>query len=150
MSILIYYSFLPVYLQNINQNNKIMIRQLFLSIMLLGFTSAISAQTNNTTKNESRTLILLQKKKEDISKRPQKPAYSPVYCIVTNEDITVVCEYDTTGDVLVVDSRTGMTVANVTAANLGEGYSINISESDTDTPLIVYVTISGTTYWAEI
>lgn len=78
-----------------------------------------------TTSDETRTVIL-NKKTEDAPKTkfPKLPAYSPVYCMVAGNEIDVYCQYEATGDILVVDSRTGLTVASETGVELGEGYTL--------------------------
>ena len=120
--------------------------------LLLFMVAAISAYADDNAKvdeNQS-TVIVLQKTKVKGSKFPQKPAYSPVYCMVAGNEIDVYCQYEATGDILVVDSRTGLTVASETAIEVGEGYTLYIPDQYAEAPLTIYVTIAGTTYWAEI
>lgn len=84
--------------------------------LLLLMAAAISASAYDNVKvdeNQS-TVIILQKAKEKDSKYPQKPAARPVSCVVTSNEIDVYCQYEAMGNILVVDSRTGLTVASET------------------------------------
>lgn len=125
-------------------------KHLFLTIVLLAglsVTAFSSSQEYSYTKTD---VVRLKKGTNDTSNRPKAPAYSPLYCVVTNEDVTVYCEYETTGDILIVDSRTGRAIASETGVELGEGYTVYIPESESETPLTIYVTLGDITYWAEI
>ena len=116
-------------------------------VLLIGLSSTTFSQEYTYTKTD---VVRLKKGTNDPSNRPKVPAYSPLYCVVTNEDVTVYCEYEAIGDILIVDSRTGLTVVNETKVALGEGYTVYIPESESETPLTIYVIIGDTTYWAEI
>lgn len=118
--------------------------------MSLMFIGCILFPLNTVARNEQSIFLISQKKDYNKTKYPQKPAYSPLYCVVTNEDVTVFCEYEAIGDILIVDSRTGLTFASETGVELGEGYTVYIPESESETPLTIYVTLGDITYWAEI
>lgn len=126
-------------------------RFIFLTLLLCGIAFTGYSQTNSNKEKDKSDIIYLKKgNKDDLSKFPRKPTNYPLFCVVTNEDVTVYCEYEAIGDILIVDSRTGLTVVNETKVALGEGYTVYIPESESETPLTIYVIIGDTTYWAEI
>ncbi len=124
---------------------------IILTVLIFGSISAIWADDSNSNTSDYQTTIkFLKKRKEDKTQRPQAPAYSPLYCILTDEDITVCCEYDAVGDITIVDSRTGVTIVSESGVDLGSGYTVYIPETQSEAPFTIYVSMNGSTYWADI
>lgn len=121
-----------------------------LLLNLITFVSIFSFSFSVAPARENKSIELTRKESTIKTKFPKMPAYRPVYCVVTDDAIEVYCQYEATGDILVVDSRTGLTVASETGVELGEGYTLYIPDHYTEAPLTIYVTIADTTYWAEI
>lgn len=93
--------------------------------LLTAFAFTCNGQTTNESRtDESSKIIILNKKDNNHNRLPQKPAARPVSCVVTGNEIDVYCQYEAMGDILVVDSRTGLTVASETGVELGEDYTL--------------------------
>lgn len=53
-------------------------------------------------------------KGKDPSKRPRTPARVPLTCFLMDDCLTVVCDYEAEGEVIVTNNATGMVVASET------------------------------------
>lgn len=112
-----------------------------LTIFVLAVSFACSVATNSA---EQKTPEQIRLKKDDTSTKdhPRMPAWSPVYCLVTDNEITVYCEYDAEGVVTAIGSKSGVIVMQQ-PANLLDGYVITF---DGEESVSVNVTIDGASY----
>lgn len=95
-----------------------------LLLNLITFVSIFSFSFSVAPARENKSIELTRTESTIKTKYPQKPAARPVSCVVTGNEIDVYCQYEALGNILVVDSRTGLTVASETGVELGEGYTL--------------------------
>lgn len=76
--------------------------------------------------------------------RPQKPAYSPIYGVANENEITIYSNIEGEGNIIVLDFY-GRTIVNE-YADFGNGYTFSLNESDNN--VTIYVTINEVEYYS--
>ena len=79
--------------------------------------------------------------------KPRKPVLSPVFCDRENNCLTIYADYTMLGDIQVVESETGIVVAEETG-ELSEGVMIELPEDCNS--VTVYVIVNNKLFWAEL
>ena len=113
----------------------------FMTILVLAVAFVCSVATNSAEQKNPEQ-IRLKKDNTNTHDYPRMPAWSPVYCIVTGNEITVYCDYDTEGVITASGSKSGVIVMRQ-QANLLDGYSFTFDEEES---VSVIVAIDGEYY----
>ena len=93
------------------------------------------------------TTRLNPKDNEQNHNKPRKPVLSPVFCDRENNCLTIYADYTMLGDIQVVESETGIVVAEETG-ELSEGVMIELPEDCNS--VTVYVIVNNKLFWAEL
>lgn len=108
---------------------------------------SLIAYAENSENPEKGTTIILKGKSTGQSQFPRMPSYSPIYCVLNGNAVTVYSEFEAYGEIILLDEGTGEVFLN-DYAELSGGCSFIIPEQGG--VLSLYVVIGDATYWTTL
>lgn len=118
----------------------------FLLILIMACAGALQAASTTPLEPEISTGSEGDQSNDE-KVHPRKPQYSPVYCCIGGDEITVYCLYEAIGEITVSDSS-GMMIATATG-ELSGGYSVVVPGGITP-GMTIRVTVDTHSYSATL